>query len=391
MNSAISQTQRTGEPVRKRILVAHNVPRHDVGGMARMMESMHAELEAYGWQTEYFTADDVANVGSLRLRRQGFPWHVRQHVRRAFLSGRPYDIVNVHEPVGAAVICARARLGHPVIVAMSHGVEQRYWEMRLSKSVGMSSPSVKERITVPLVRLWQAKLTLRRSDHILCLNEEDRFYLASRFHVSLSRITRVFPGAGPDFAAAAPRRIYRRHLTRIIFFGTWLERKGVRQVAAAFSELARKYSEMELAVLGAGTPEERVRADFPASLHSRIKVLPPLSHAECARVLLDNDIFLLPSLFEGTPLALIEAMCTGIPAIATSTAGMKDVVKDGVNGVLIVPGDASQIVRAVDKLSADAELRERLGRQAAQDAASRYTWRALGALVNDVYSNLVAP
>jgi glycosyltransferase involved in cell wall biosynthesis len=374
----------------KRILVAHNVERHGKGGMARLIENMHTALEPYGWQIDYFTADDVAAIGSHRMRRFGFPWYLRCHVRNAFLRGEPYSIVNVHEPAGAAVVVARERLGRPAIVAMSYGVEQRYWEIRLDKALGMDdAPGRKERITVPLLSLWQSRMTLRRADHIFCNNQQDRGYLESQMHVDSARITHVFSGAGPEFATAAPRRIYARPCTKLLFSGTWIVRKGIRQVVAAFAELAARNVDLQLGVLGAGVPSARVLADFPPPLHSRVTVLPPMSHDECAEVLLDYDIFLLPSFFEGTPLALIEAMCTGIPAITTNTAGMRDVVQDGMNGIFVTPGNAGQIVRAVEQLCVDADLRQRLGRRAAQDASLTYTWQALGALVHQAYSNLI--
>jgi glycosyltransferase involved in cell wall biosynthesis len=237
--------------------------------------------------------------------------------------------------------------------------------------------------------LWQSRLALRRADHALCLSEEDKAFLVTRFQLNPGRITRVFPGTGPEFFRAASRRLYDRPCNKVLFSGTWIERKGIEQVVKAFSALAGRHASIQLGVLGAGVPTERVLSDFPSSLHSRIDVIPTLSHADCAEALLDYDVFLLPSFFEGTPLALIEAMCTGIPVITTATCGMKDVVEDGHNGLLISPGDCGQIVRSVELIMADSSLRQRLGRQASCEAASRYTWRATAELVNAVYTGLL--
>jgi glycosyltransferase involved in cell wall biosynthesis len=376
----------------RRVLVAHNAMRGHWGGMARLMESIHTELEAFGWKTDYFTADDLPAVGGKRFRRYAFTWYARRHAREAFLRGEPYDLINVHEPAGAAIVLGQSRLGGPAIVAMSHGVEQRYWELRLRKNPpGPEPPSVKTRITFPMLSLWQSRLTLKRADHVLCLNEVDKSFLATRFNIARERITRVFPGASPEFQSAAPRRSYDRACNKLIFSGTWIERKGIRQLIEAFSVLADRHPAMQLGILGAGASAESVLADFPATLRSRIVVFPPLSHAECAEVLLDYDVFLLPSLFEGTPLALIEAMCTGIPAITTATCGMKDVIQDGQNGLLVSPGNSEQIVRAVEIMMTDSSLRQRLGLQAARDAAEKYTWKAAAELVDSAYSSLLNP
>jgi glycosyltransferase involved in cell wall biosynthesis len=376
----------------RRVLVAHNVNRGNWGGMARMMESIHAELESFGWKTEYFTADDMPASGTPRFRRYAFTWLARRRAREAFLRGEPYDVINIHEPSGAAVVLGKSRFGRPAIVAMSYGVEQRYWELRLRKNPpGPEPPGWKSRLLFPAASLWQSQLTLRRADHVFCSNEEDRIFLVDHLHLDPGRMTRVVPGAGPEFSAGAPSRSYDRPCKRVLFSGTWIERKGIRQVIEAFSVLASRHPSIQLGVLGAGVSQSNVLADFPAPLHSRITVHPPLSHPDCAEALLDYDIFLLPSFFEGTPLALIEAMCTGIPVVTTATCGMKDVVEDGRNGLLVAPGNSGEIVRSIELLMNDSSLRRRLGEQAAEDAARKYTWRAVAELVDAVYSSLLNP
>jgi glycosyltransferase involved in cell wall biosynthesis len=81
-------------------------------------------------------------------------------------------------------------------------------------------------------------------------------------------------------------------------------------------------------------------------------------------------------------------MGTGMPVIATATCGMKDVVEDGRNGLLIAPGNSGQLVHAIELLINDSSLRRRLGQQALCDAAQKYTWRAVAELVNAAYSRL---
>lgn len=375
----------------RRVLVAHNVERRGRGGAARMMESMHSRLEAFGWQTDYFTSDDVAWMQSPKLQRHTFTWHVRRYARKAFLCGEPYDIINIHEPSGAAIVLGKSALGNPAVVAMSHGLEERYWDLRRRLGAdGPEPPTLKESVSFPLLTRWQLRMTLRGADHVLCSNEDDRSFLVDRFGIDPQNITIITHGAGPEFSSVASRRIYRRPCSRILFSGTWIPRKGIRQVAEAFSILAARHPELQLGILGAGLSAERVLADFPGPLRNRIAVFAPLSHAECAETLLDYDIFLLPSYFEGGPLALIEAMYTGIPAITTSS-WLRHLVRDNENCVLISPGKPAEIVNAVDRFIGDAGLRERLGRQGSADAISKCTWRALAESVNEVYSKLLEP
>jgi glycosyltransferase involved in cell wall biosynthesis len=381
----------------RRVLVAHNVMRGLRGGMARMMESIHAELESFGWKTEFFTNEDMPAAGSERFRRYAFPLYVRRHAREAFLRGEPYEVINIHEPAGAAVVVGQARIGGPAIVAMSHGLEQRYWEMRLRKDPpGPEPPSWKTRVLFPATSLWQSRLTLRRANHVLCMSEEDRTFLETRLQLDPRKITRVFPGTGPEFLSIAPRRSYDRPCTKLLFSGSWIDRKGSRQIIEAFLVLADKHPSLQLGILGAGVlssrvlaDRSRVLADFPSLLHSRITVFPPFhSHADYAEVHLDYDIFLQPSFYEGMPATLIQAMGTGMPVIATATCGMKDVVEDGRNGLLTAPGNSGQLVHAIELLMNDPSLRQRLGQQALSDVSQKYTWRAVAELVNAAYCGL---
>ena len=375
----------------KRVLVAHNVKRGHWGGMARMMESIHAELESFGWKAEYFTADDMPAKGGERFRRYAFPWYVRRHAREAFLRGEPYDVINIHEPAGAAVVFGRSRIGSPAIVAMSHGLEQRYWELRLRKDPpSPDPPGWKTRVMFPATNLWQSRLTLRHANHVLCMSEEDRTFLETRLQLDPQKITRVFPGASEVFSSVALRRRFDGSCNKLLFSGTWIDRKGIRQIVEAFSVLAARHPSIQLGILGAGIPASHVLADFPAVFQSRISVLPPvLSHAEYAEIHLDYDIFLLPSFFEGTPATLIQAMGTSMPVIASATCGMRDIVEGGKNGILIAPGNSGQIVSSVELLMNDKGLRQRLGEQASQDVKQKYTWRTVAELVNAAYSSLM--
>ena len=375
----------------KRVLVAHNVKRGHWGGMARMMESIHAELESFGWKAEYFTADDMPAKGGERFRRYAFPWYVRRHAREAFLRGEPYDVINIHEPAGAAVVLGRSQIGSPAIVAMSHGLEQRYWELRLRKDPpSPDPPGWKTRVMFPATNLWQSRLTLRHANHVLCMSEEDRTFLETRLQLDPQKITRVFPGASEVFSSVALRRRFDGSCNKLLFSGTWIDRKGIRQIVEAFSVLAARHPSIQLGILGAGIPASHVLADFPAVFQSRISVLPPvLSHAEYAEIHLDYDIFLLPSFFEGTPATLIQAMGTSMPVIASATCGMRDIVEGGKNGILIAPGNSGQIVSSVELLMNDKGLRQRLGEQASQDVKQKYTWRTVAELVNAAYSSLM--
>jgi glycosyltransferase involved in cell wall biosynthesis len=358
-----------------KILVAHNVLRARNGGMSRIQGFIHDEIERMGAKVDYFCNDDVPARYQNRWSRFTFPYLVWQRVRQG-----KYDIVNVHEPSGALVSLLK---GRTKVVAASHGVEQHGWEIALHDlSLGREGPSAKTRLLYPASSLWQSRYALRHADHVFCVSEQDRRFLLSRFHIPPERVTRVFSAAGPEFSAHT--RDYTR-FRRILFSGTWLERKGRRDSVEAFQNLP---NDLEFVTLGAGVPEQVVKSHFPEHLRGRVFSFQAKSDGEASQIMADCDVLLLPSVFEGTPLTLMEAMHSGLPIVTTNVFGMGEVIDHERNGLLVPTRCPGEITAAILRLYHDPVLRESLGRAARADALSRYTWRESAKRVWNVYQSL---
>jgi len=365
-----------------RILVAHFVSPARTGGMSRLIGATHDRLRLEGHSVTYLTADDVPPRWRSRWGRLGFQFFVRRAAAAAARGGQPFDIINVHEPHGAVVASRRSGLGGASVVAMTHGLERRGWGVALAHPP--SRPRVKTRILHPVTTLLPASLALRRADHVICLNSDDQAFLTRELGVPESRVTRVIPGADPVFGKAAPARTY-ASARRVLFAGTWLPRKGTEELVCAFTDLVQRGRDLHLDVLGAGVPKPAVLAAFGRAAAGRVHVWTGRSDAEIAAVMAEADIFVLPSLFEGTPLTLIEAMWSGLPIVTTATAGMKDVVDHERTGLLIRPADSQALAAAIERLIDDAPLRRALGAAAHHVARRNYTWESATATFASAY------
>jgi len=93
------------------------------------------------------------------------------------------------------------------------------------------------------------------------------------------------------------------------------------------------------------------------------------------------DAFLLPSVNEGTPVSAIEALASGTPVVATRVGGVPDVVRDGIDGFLVEPGDTEEAAERLTALALDPALRTRLGQSGSAYVRERY---AVERLVDDV-------
>ena len=355
-----------------RILIAHSVLSARNGGMSRIMGEIHDRIAACGAQVDYLCAEDVPPALQNRWQRFTFPYLVARCAHQG-----NYDIVNVHELSGALIALLK---GKTKVVVTSHGVEQRGWEVSLEDAkLGRGGPSRKTQLIYPLTSLWQSRLALRHADHVFCLSEQDRQLLLPRSRA----VTRIYPAASPVYSEAAQDRDYSR-FRRVLFAGSWLARKGNLDAIAAF---AKCDPNLEFAVLGGGAPADRIRADFPESVRNRVIVLQTRSDQQAAQAMADADVFLLPSVFEGTPLTLMEAMYSGLPIVTTDTCGMRDVIQNEQNGLLVPMRSPESIEAALLRLT-DQQLRQKLGQNAKATALARYTWDQSAATVWNVYRSL---
>jgi glycosyltransferase involved in cell wall biosynthesis len=358
--------------------------------MNRLMRFTHDRLVAAGHQVEYFCAEQAGPAGRGPLARFRFPFLVRRHILRAARAGRPFHVVNVHEPSAAPTALLAGRNRPSAVIVTTHGVERRAWELSLEeRRLGRAGPSWRSRLWYPVTSLWQSEVGLWRADHVFCLSEEDRDYLVQRTGVATSRVTRIFPGANAVFAEASSGRDYGR-TKRLLFAGTWRKNKGIEDFIPAFVRLARAHAHLRLTIAGAGVPPNVVRCDFPDDLHGRIDFVDSATEPETAAIFADADLYLLPSLFEGTPLTLIEAMMSGLPIVTTDTCGMKDLIDHDRTGLLIPRRSPDAIVAAVDSLLAHQDRRERLGRAAHATALQSYTWDRAAEPLIAVYHHLTA-
>jgi glycosyltransferase involved in cell wall biosynthesis len=372
-----------------RILVAHNVGRSLNGGMSRIMGFIHEQIADAGHQVEWLTSEDLPARWHGPAARVAFPWLVWHRARREAKAGRPYDLVNVHEPQGAFVAARQWRVTRHGVVVTSHGVEQRAWELALEEGrLGRGGPGLKTRLVYPATGLTQSRFALTHARFVFTLNDTDREYLVTRLGVPRHRVGRMRPGASLSYAGEAARTY--DSARRVLFAGTWRKNKGIQDLVPAFTALARRYPDMTLTVLGAGVTPAEVLSAFPEEIRHRVMPIASADEATSAATLAQSDIFLLPSLFEGTPLTLVEAMMAGLPIVTTATSGMKDVLRDGESGLLVPIRSPEAIAAAVSRLAESASLRTQLGLAAHTLASRDYTWPRVAREVLGAYEGLVA-
>jgi glycosyltransferase involved in cell wall biosynthesis len=146
--------------------------------------------------------------------------------------------------------------------------------------------------------------------------------------------------------------------------GNLTAKKDHATLVDAVARLAGEWPEARLVVVGAGPLEADLRTHAArAGLADRVVLAG--SRGDVAEILGAFDVFVLSSRVEGLPIALLEAMAAERPCVATAVGGIPEVVTDGVDGLLVPPGDPDALATAVSKLLADPDRRAELGARAA--------------------------
>lgn len=357
-----------------RILRIADVPDSRTGGMARFTRCMSDALTEAGHQVDFLFQGDLHFPLPGLARRFLIPPRIVQLIRRRAAAGLRYDAVEIHEPSAAAYCVARCfDRSLPPAVVISHGVESRCHRLMLDylKSKG-ARLSLKQKYAYRMTSLWQADFALQHADQVVLSTSEDRDYLIHTLKIPPARVSIVNGGVTDTFlkcpTGAAPG-------LGVIFLASWIDRKGIRDAAAVFSQLARQHPGMRITVAGCGKPSEAVLADLPEDCRGGVQIISQIRGDDALLAeYRKHAIYFAPSVFEGQLLTMLEAAAAGLTPVCTATCGMKDFIRHEENGLLVGVGDAVGLAKAVSRLLQEPELRVRLGQQAQRDARA-YTWK----------------
>lgn len=173
------------------------------------------------------------------------------------------------------------------------------------------------------------------------------------------------------------------------FVGRLSGQKGVSILLAAIEKIARNDRNVHFVIAGIGTLEKKV-VDFVKS-SGLGDVVHFLGFRDDVPALMQTfDLLLVPSLWEGFGLVLIEAMSAGVPCIASNVSSIPEILEDGINGLLVPPGDVDALVKAVDRLRRDQALRKRLGDAGKRTVDEKFTIDRMMTGYEELFGSLVS-
>lgn len=316
------------------------------------------QLEAEG--VPVFSIDSAEDDADYLAFRKVARW-VRSH---------PVDVVHTHNTTALLFGALGARLGGVrTIVHTDHArLYPERWRIRMAENM-------------------LSRLTYR----VVAVSEETRADLRRHIRIPAARLVTIPNGIdGSRYRPAIDSPGKRRELGLpakgpIIGLGARLtEQKGIGCLLRAMYLLRERCPEAVLVIAGEGPSREALIAlTHELGLEDRVWFLG--LRLDMADLLQLFDVYALPSLWEGLPMALLEAMASELPIVASEVGGVATAVDAGVNGLLVPPDDPEGLADALYRLLTDASLRASMGASSLRLFESRFSATAMASAYEELY------
>jgi glycosyltransferase involved in cell wall biosynthesis len=180
------------------------------------------------------------------------------------------------------------------------------------------------------------------------------------------------------------RPLHVEESTDILFVGNLVPRKGLTYLLYAISAVKDELPWIKLTIASKDNAKKYMNLSKKLEIFQNCEWIYNPSEQELVRLYNSCKIFILPSLFEGFGIVLLEAQACGKPVISSSVGGISEALMDGKTGFLIKPGDVATLSDFILKLLSNDQLREKMGKSA-REFAEKFSWDKIATSIEHVY------
>jgi glycosyltransferase involved in cell wall biosynthesis len=316
----------------------------------------------------------VRGIGSPRTEAHA----VREMWR--LLDRTPCDVVHVHGQKaglsGRVVALARSR---PVVYT-PHGLHY-HTQLRRPR------PSARLRFRATLAA---ERWLCRRSAAVVAVSRDEQETVLRDRLIAAERCHLIYNGVGVDTSRAPDPRLcaFRAGAPLVGFVGRLGWEKGILVLLDALELLARRGTPVRCAIVGNGPLFAQVRQRVGEAPLSETTLLLPYEGG-MEPYLRAIDALVLPSFYEGMPLAILAAMALGVPAIASRVNGVPEAIEDRCTGLLVPAGDVESLATVLARANADPRMLSSMG-AAARHASRRFGVETMVDAVERLYRSVLA-
>jgi glycosyltransferase involved in cell wall biosynthesis len=370
----------------RKLSVAYLVPSLDYGGSETLLLSFLRNLDREKFSPEvhcFYQAGKLAR----EFRDEGIPVHEWDASRRnpvtfarlvLFMLRKRYDVAHTHlfdRQGRLAAFLARI----PVIMTTYHLVTD--WD-----GTGRFSDWLK--ITID-------RLTARLNDKIIVVSEDVRKMAIEKGRLPEDRIVLVRNGIDVEsYRDTGGEEELREELglngKRVVLaVGRLFEQKGHIYLIKAARILKEEFPDLVVVIVGEGPLKASLASEIRESkLEDNVILSGP--RRDIQELLAMSEMFVMPSLYEGLPIALLEAMASGKPIVATDVDGIRGVIEKGISGLLVPPQEESQLAKAISILLTDKQLATSLATSSRERAEREFDIRLHVKKIEGIYMEIAA-
>ena len=373
----------------KKIRILEGIRQGKIGGGESYLLGLVENLDREHFEPVVLSFTDGPMVD--RLRAQGIETHVLYteapfDIRiwkkvKNLIAGRGIDIVHAHGTRACSNLWWAARRLHLPMIYTCHA-----WSFHLD-----------QRPLVRKMRIWSEDFLTSRMDVNICGCEANKNTGKQLFRdfdavvINNSIDSRRFNPYYDEYKAIRAELGIGKDELVIVSVARFTSQKQPLKLIRAFARLSGQVPNVRLLMIGDGE-EKEAAIKLIRSLGIAEKVILQPFRQDIPDVLAGSDIYVLPSLWEAFPIALLEAMSMGKAVIGTNVDGTPEIIRDRENGLLIEIDDLeTNLERALSELIMDQGLREQLQKNAISSIYNKYTVENLARKNENIYRELVRP
>ena len=326
-----------------------------IGGIAQHVQGLTKFLKKHNHDVEIISSENTFTIPIKGLKNPSFM--ISSFLKANFKKDQ--DIVHAHNIPSA--LAMKNAVGKKVLSL--HGI----FSEQINQIHGKTTGDISEKYE---------KDALKWADAITVISKE-----AFDHYTNLGYNVFQVPNAIDILSLEI--NIDKRYTKQVIFAGRLSREKGTNSLISIAQKLS---DEIHLIILGTGPEEQKIKDLI--KIHKNIHFLGYQNKKQTISLIRGSDILIQPSLQEGISSTLLEAMACKTAIIASNVGGNKEIIENGITGILVEPQDIQSFVKEIIYLLNNDQFRESLVNQASKNV-EKYDWNHVGNLYLNIYKSIL--
>lgn len=282
-----------------------------------------------------------------------------------------YDVIHAHSHLYFSTnLCAIIRkLGSSPLVITNHGLNSQTappWFQDIYTATG-------------------ARFTFNAADKIICYTESEKAELL-KLKIPSEKIEVIHNGIDTEHFIPAKEPAFDKK--RLLWIGRYAKGKGVDYLIDAFNILKSEHPDATLTMIGKGPDKSKIVQKIQdLNLDKDIRMEEFIPNSEIVQLYQQSSVFVLPSLEEGVPRTILEAMACSVPVVCTRLPQLVDIVEG--SGLLVPLKDSQALADNISKILSNSSLAKELGDSGRKNVVANYSWKDTVKSTLQLYEGLI--